>query len=209
MNVPEAIKKPDSIWNPALKELKIHLKDYWLNPMHYDMRYRQEFVRRYCWSPPSNTLWKHIAPFNQHIIEIGAGTGYWMHYLIQFGFRVEGYDIQPYFNRHANNRYADVKIGSYDVLAGQSGLKYQDSALLLSWPPYDNPMAFQSLRAFQGNTLIYIGEGHGGCTGDDEFHDLIEAEWTLVYRTPYKSTLNFEGIHSAECIYRRIQIKKA
>lgn len=47
------------------------------------------------------------------------------------------------------------------------------------WPPYATSMAFDTLNNFKGNLLIYVGEGYGGCTGDDAFHEKLEEEWDL------------------------------
>jgi hypothetical protein len=51
--------------------------------------------------------------------------------------------------------------------------------LFLSWPPYFKDMAVKALQLFKGKRLAYIGEGYGGCTGTDEFHDLLEKAWKL------------------------------
>ena len=39
-------------------------------------------------------------------------------------------------------------------------------------------MATDVLAAFRGDRFVYVGEGYGGCTGDDVFHELLEEEWT-------------------------------
>jgi hypothetical protein len=77
---------------------------------------------------------------------------------------------------------------------------YPDRTLLLIWPPYAEPMAHDALRAFTGRTLVYIGEGDGGCTGDDAFHALIDAEWDEIadHAVP-----QWWGLHDHLWIYRR------
>jgi len=35
------------------------------------------------------------------------------------------------------------------------------AALLIVWPPYDNPMAVDALRAVRGAVLWYVGAGRG------------------------------------------------
>ena len=56
--------------------------------------------------------------------------------------------------------------------------KYKNcGALLLFWPPFASPLAENTLKAFDGKCCVYIGEGNGGCTGSDEFHDELDKNW--------------------------------
>ena len=42
------------------------------------------------------------------------------------------------------------------------------------WPPYEDPVVLQVLKNMSsGQRLIYQGEGYGGCTADDEYHDYL------------------------------------
>jgi hypothetical protein len=38
-------------------------------------------------------------------------------------------------------------------------------------------MASDALRAFRGHRIVYVGEDSGGCTGDQDFHELLNSEW--------------------------------
>jgi hypothetical protein len=63
-------------------------------------------------------------------------------------------------------------------------------------------MAADALRAYQGNTVIYIGEGSSGCTGDEEFHNMLEKEWD----TPKGGAcpmVQWWGLHDWITIYHR------
>ena len=53
-------------------------------------------------------------------------------------------------------------------------------ALFLCWPPYDDPMASNCLKAYKGNTLIFIGESKGGCTANYEFFRMLVDEWEQI-----------------------------
>ena len=53
-------------------------------------------------------------------------------------------------------------------------------ALVLSWPQWRSTMAVDALAQFQGNLLIYMGEGRDGCTADDDFFDKLSVEWKPV-----------------------------
>jgi len=55
-----------------------------------------------------------------------------------------------------------------------------DNCLMMIWPLYDDPMAYNGLINFNGNKLIYIGEWKNGCTANDEFFDLLNKQWKIV-----------------------------
>ena len=73
---------------------------------------------------------------------------------------------------------------------------------MMSWPPYDNPMAYESLKAFRGNKIIYIGEGSGGCTGCDKFHNELNNNWNAMGTVGIPS---FDGIYDQLYLYGRKQ----
>ncbi len=72
--------------------------------------------------------------------------------------------------------------------------------LMLCWPPYAEPMGFHALKGFRGDRLVYIGERYGGCTGDDAFHELLEAEWDTISE---HALPQWEGINDRLFIYQR------
>lgn len=54
--------------------------------------------------------------------------------------------------------------------------------LILSWPPYDDPAAYEAIKAWGSERpIIYIGEDRAGCTANDEFFDHfdIQETWSL------------------------------
>ena len=55
---------------------------------------------------------------------------------------------------------------------------YPDRTLLLVYPP-PGPMARDCLRLYRGRALVYVGEGIGGCNGDDAFFRTLKKEWTV------------------------------
>jgi hypothetical protein len=52
--------------------------------------------------------------------------------------------------------------------------------LMMCWPPHSDPMAYEALRAFKGDKLIYVGESDDGCNATDAFFELIEKEWVKI-----------------------------
>lgn len=60
-------------------------------------------------------------------------------------------------------------------------------------------MAHRALAAYAGSTVIYIGEGHGGCTANDAFFDAL-AHWTVEREVELPQ---WWGVHDALTVYRR------
>lgn len=108
------------------------------------------------------------------IVEVGAGAGYWAMLLQQAGADVIAYDRAPQ-SKQFTRRWTEIRRRGPRVAQ-----YHPDRALLLCWPPYNTPMAYEALQAYRGQTVIYVGEGHSGCTGDDRFHELLSAEWERV-----------------------------
>lgn len=166
---------------------------------------RDALVARYAWAIPDNDALALIARYAP-VIEIGAGTGYWALLLRERGVDVLAYDIEPpTTDAHANSYHRnELAVGTAwtEVLPGGPDMAaaHPERALFLCWPPYDEPMAAQCVRAYTGDTLIYIGEMAGGCTGDDDFHTLLATEWEERGR---RWLPQWRGIHDGLFIYTR------
>jgi hypothetical protein len=166
----------------------------------YHWRERDELVRKYSWAIPNSKAIRAIAALNKPIIEMGAGKGYWASLLNEYGVTIECFDKYVVAENGATNQaeaFYKVKVGSYEILKKK---KYKDYALMLCWPPFDNKFAFNCLSTYQGDTLIYIGEDAGGCTGCDKFHDELNKSWELIETI---SIPCYTGIYDELYIYRR------
>lgn len=90
------------------------------------------------------------------------------------------------------------------IQGGTGAVAYPENegrALFLCWPPYDRDMAVETLRAYPGDMLIYIGEGEGGCTGNDDFWQLLAKEWEWGAGGPLHQ---WWGLHDHLETYRRV-----
>lgn len=141
-------------------------------------------------------LAKHVA--GGKVIELGAGTGYWAWQLTQAGVDTVAYDSHGWADTGllSDTQFHPVRLGSVEKIA-----EHPDRLLMLCWPDYDTPFAFDALRAYTGDRLIYIGEGWGGCTGDDDFGKALDEQWELVAASG--SHINFGGIRSRIGVYQR------
>jgi hypothetical protein len=48
---------------------------------------------------------------------------------------------------------------------------------MLCWPPFKSDCAYRALRAFAGDSLVYVGDVR--FTAEAQFHRLLETEWQL------------------------------
>jgi hypothetical protein len=141
-------------------------------------------------------LTEYIA--GRKVIEIGAGTGYWAWQLAQAGVDVLAYDTHDWvrYSRFVDTQFHPVHEGSVEQLA-----EHPDRMLMLCWPDYNTPFALDAVTAYTGDCLIYIGEGWGGCTGDEEFGRVLNDEWDLTVSSRFH--INYGGINSYVGLYRR------
>lgn len=144
---------------------------------------RDYFINNYGWSVPVQSAITKLKGFvgDNTVLSVGSGYGLWSKLLQDAGINVvattlapEEGDVQMPRKDHS---FTDVENLSHSDAIN----KYpQANVLMMSWPPYSDPMAYESLKNFRGNKLIYIGEGYGGCTGCDDFHNLLENKWKDV-----------------------------
>src|SRR5262249_51172948 len=118
-----------------------------------------------------------LAPYAP-IVEVGAGSGYWAYELRQAGVEVVATD--PGTGRyHGLTRW--VPWLPIQRLSGvQAVRQYPDHTLLIVWPDYGQRWVSKTLRAYRGETVLYVGEGKEGCTGDAAFHAVLAARFPDV-----------------------------
>ncbi len=159
---------------------------------------RQEMVQKYAWAIPSEEALVKIVRYSP-IIEIGAGSGYWAWMIRIRGGEIEAFDTNPPLlkkNKYSSTQHSDVRDGDHSALKGSCA-----KTLMICWPPYESSMASKCLESFDGDKLIYIGEGYGGCTADDKFFELLEQGWTEEFTMGIPQ---WPGIHDYLAVYSRI-----
>jgi len=158
---------------------------------------RENLVGKYAWAIPDDTAIETIVSYNP-IVEVGAGSGYWANLLREAGVEIHAYDgFTKQFGYSETSTWTEVVRGGPEVL-----VDYPDPwTLLLIWPPYSDPFGMDCLINYPGSTLIYVGEGNGGCTGDDYFHTALKSTFKLVYR--YTDLPSWPYISDTLYVYRR------
>lgn len=142
---------------------------------------RDKIMREYSFAIPTREAIEAIVKLGP-IVEMGAGIGYWAYLIQQMGGEVVAYDKYPLASKQ-NPYWLDMPIHEWHpVLEGTPEIlrNHSDKTLLLVWPDHKTSFASQCLYNFGGQYVAYIGEGYGGCTGDDKFHQILISEWDLV-----------------------------
>lgn len=163
---------------------------------------RFPLVRKYGFAIPDDDAINCIASYsNGSVIELGSGCGYWASLLREKGVDVICVDDMSWKNNdswHWDQIYTEPTVGSYEHLD-----EYPNHTLFMCWPNYNTDFAKDSLQAYKGDTFIYVGEGRGGCTGNDAFHELIEAEWEIAEEVCIPQ---WPGIHDMLHVFKRKKI---
>lgn len=150
---------------------------------------RKKLVKKYSWAIPDDAAIYTILKHSDSLVEIGAGNGYWAYLLKQKGGIVHCYDQYP-----SIKTWHPVKYGTE-----LNVLDHLNSTLFLCWAPYNDSTATNTLKLYNGDKLVVIGES-GGCTADDEFFEILEKDWEEIefYTIP-----TWCGIRDNLSIYKR------
>ncbi len=190
--------------NPLIDEFRRapNLSGVWL-PAEVEGYYnaKKRLIERYGFPLVTDEAAEIIARWSP-LIEVGAGTGYLAWLLRQAGGVVDAHDLVC----DETSEYRQM-VGAYHPVSAKPVVfaTPEIRTLLISWPCYDQPWAHQTLTAYLdagGKRLVYIGEGHGGCTADDAFHELIDAQMmeNCVIEIP-----QWYGLHDRVMLYERTE----
>ena len=167
-----------------------------LDALRAGSKFRELARNRYAYAVPDDEALDAIAACGP-IIEIGAGLGYWAALLRARGADVVAFDDFSWDILHNGKepKWTTIEEGGTDAVRGHG-----HRTLFLCWPPYSQSMARHALSCYKGGTVIYVGEGEEGCTGDEAFHEKLERHWRVVRvvnipQMPY--------VHDRLWIYRR------
>lgn len=133
---------------------------------------RRETKLYFAWAVPSEAALEAIAEHSPNgVVEIGAGAGYWAAMLRERGVDVIAYDPAPPGHEsewHSGQAWSEVELGDHQAVS-----KHPDRTLLLVWPSYSQSWTDEVVELYEGDTIVYVGEGPHGCTGTDRMHQLL------------------------------------
>ena len=129
--------------------------------------------RRYAWAIPNQAALDVIADWSPNgVVEIGAGAGYWTGLLREHGVDVVAYDPGPpsrgETSWHVGHEWSHVEQADHRAVTA-----HPDRTLLLVWPSYSEEWTETVVERYDGDTVVYVGEPPGGCTGTSRMHLLL------------------------------------
>lgn len=142
-----------------------------------DRESRDLLVSEYAFAIPTGDALNTIAAVSpMGVVEVGAGTGYWARLLNDAGVDIVAFDVAPAPSH--DNPWFSLVVPWFDVVAADHTAvsDHAERTLLMVWPTKNESWAADCLQRFVnagGRTVVYVGEGPGGHTGDDEFHALL------------------------------------
>lgn len=186
-------------WESHFKKVSFH--DEWDN--------RRQIIKGTSWciltKEVAEALGNWLKGFDL-VIEPFAGTGHIAEQLRRASGltrkQYRAYDsCISHFPKHDRKNYGFTKSGCFNI-----NLKKAD-VVLMTWPNYNENLAYRIARKMvPGQWLVYNGEGRGGCTGDDQYHELLDTEFERFEE--FEDALNehhvrFYSIHDRWYIYRK------
>ena len=146
------------------------------------------------------------------VLDAGSGSGYLAHELASHGVHMLAVDHADYSlpSELRQHGYAINKVYRQDVVGDAvERISSAFNAVLLTWPNYDSPFAFNVAKAMlPGQILVYEGEGNGGCNANNEFFELLTNtnEWTPLHEASQRLNevhCTFHGINDHWSIWLR------
>jgi hypothetical protein len=141
---------------------------------------RRMFTFNFAWAIPTINAVDAIVEFAgpDQILEICCGLGLWAGLI-----RARNGNIIPTdpFVSHWTSK-GQKYVQPIHQLDGVSAVnKFKTNVLFICWPGYDESYAYDTLKAFKGNKLVYIGESKEGCNANDDFFVLLDNEWDEIH----------------------------
>lgn len=165
---------------------------------------RKEYISRFGFYLISQPFLNTCADLFQdmNILEVGAGTGFLSQQLKNLNLNISAVEQNIHNNSYGfNHSYFDlIEDNAIDFLKHHS----EFDLIIMSWPNYNSSFAYDILKNMRPKQkLLYIGEGYGGCTANDQFFDLLEKRTVKLPETnllqQYSSS--WSGIHDFPFLY--------
>lgn len=164
---------------------------------------RRELAARFSWSIPTEAALGLVGDHGP-LVEVGAGTGYWAALLRDRGIDVRPTDADPAGSTyHRDGRtWTEVRRSS----AVDAVRAWPDRTLLICWPPPDDDTAgYAAVRAYTGDTVLYVGGGADGPTGTARLHRELDLNWTVTDELALPS---WPGIPDRLTVWRRSPVRR-
>jgi hypothetical protein len=160
---------------------------------------RDEFIAKFGFAILNDEAIEAMREFAP-ILEVGCGSAYWSYELNKAGILTIATD--PGTGHYAEIISCGMPWMPMKRLKGVEAVEsHQAHTLLIVWPDL-GPLSWSSetLAAYRGQTVIYVGEYEGGCTGDERFHEILHDEFAESGEVLIPT---FPGIHDSLQIWPR------
>jgi hypothetical protein len=165
---------------------------------------RESFRKGISWHIPTRDLVDTIKKYSP-IVSVGCGFAYTEKLAEKEGADIILTDISPDLdNKWCKNDSMNFPTGILKMDAKSAVESFKDRNVFMAWPPYANEMAYKVANAMKvGKYLIYVGESHGGCTGDDNFFNLLYKNFEEV--DDDINIPSWDGIYDNAVVYKKIK----
>lgn len=176
-------------------------EEFYINISGEKWTLRNKAIQKYGFAILSENVIDRLKKYAP-ILEVGAGTGYWA-----YEFQKRAIDYIATDLKISENSYFkfDEKKSKHwtnveNLSAEEAIEKYPNRTLLICWPCYNEPWAYDAVCQFKGDYVIYVGEGYEGCTADDQFHYYMDENFYLIDEL---NLFQWRGFHDRVFVYRR------
>ncbi len=132
---------------------------------------REAYLNQFGCSRWTDQVLGRISEIQRPVVEIGAGAGQWQRALAARGVDIVAYDNVPSHRSSLPGHSGKVLLGGVEKISS-----HPDRILLLCYPD-PSAMAHECLKLYEGDTLLYVGEGRGGVNANAAFFDALEQDW--------------------------------
>ena len=112
------------------------------------------------------------------VLEICAGTGFISYALQKAGVDIIATDNYSWINEGRLNKKPYIEVENIDGLEAINKYGKDVKWVLVSWPPYQEPIAYEAVKLLHkinpDATMIFLGEDWGGNTANDDFFEFTE-----------------------------------
>lgn len=141
---------------------------------------REEYTKNVGWFIITKEVVTILSEFlkDKNTIEVLAGTGYFAKCIRDKGNisrkQYKAYDNGS-FMKYKNEFKTVTKKNTFNT-----PIKKAD-VIIMNWPEYSENHAERIVKKMvSGQYLIYNGETYGGCTGNDEFFNILERDFSIL-----------------------------
>lgn len=185
-------------------------------PYNWECIARREYIRGFGFTILTHELIAELVEFigDKKVADIGCGTGYITHFLRKYGASVTPIDTHEtkYALYDTAGAFTDLfKVGILNVDGPTWVRENSPDVVLMSWPDHEKAVSVDVLRAMKvGSYLIHSGDGAHGCTGCDEFYDVlmdsddyfVKVEYMNNRLEPYQLTI--ADMRDSWTVYKKV-----